>query len=222
MGVGDHDESDDNEGREYGDPSELLALPVPPARARPYMASPTRELAEEISRHLAQPKASLVGACAMAGVYYRTVKRWLAAEVTEETDPELADFQVIVVGAMERERVRDLLTLDIEFNALRGMASSKAGPLVNKHVHYHTNRFRRFYADDEAPSKVELTGKDGGPLKSLTLGAGLGKRTAAQIANDFLGVPVALQEAGRLKGEIDMSSADADEDDPGPVADDEP
>lgn len=187
-------------------PGEDAGTPVAPARApaRP----PTVALAERIAGHLAEPFASLIGSCAKAGIPYRSVQRWLAEDADEGSVVE--QFQLIVMDALERERVADLQKLEDDFEALGGPTVAKAAALVNKHVHYHTNRFKRFYADDDAPNRVELTGARGGPLKSMIQGS-LTRRTAQQIANDFLGVPVELQEAGKKLGDTAMGSVDEDD-----------
>jgi hypothetical protein len=164
-------EGGSGEGGENGQDGAPTAPPVHPAgaRARVERASPSAELAERISELLAQPHATLMGACFNAGVHYKTVKRWLLAD-PETANEDLAAFQFIVGQAVERERVRELERHEDDFNALRGPTVAKASALVNKFQWAHTNRFRRVYDEDVAPKQtaLELTGKDGGPVQQET------------------------------------------------------
>lgn len=190
--------------------------PVPPAhaRARVERRQPTVELAERISELLAEPHASLVGSCARAGVDYKTVKRWLAAELDERPDCE--QFQAIVLAALERERVRDLDDLENRLDALGGPTVAKAGALVNMTTWRHDNRFKRFYQEDDAPKKLamEHTGANGGAIKTanVSVGRGLSPTVRREIVEGILGVPRALLEAGEKMGELDMSTNEGGDD----------
>ena len=206
------------ENGQDGAPNAPAASPPPvapaDARARVYRHSPTVELAERISAFLAEPHASLVGSCARAGVPFRTVQRWMAADTEER--PECEAFQNVIFEAMERERVRDLDDLESRLDALGGPTVAKAGALVNMTTWRHDNRFKRFYQEDDAPKKLamEHTGANGGAIKTATVnvGRGLSPTVRREIVEGILGVPRAMLEAGEKMGELDMSTNEGGDD----------
>lgn len=203
----------DERGATIPAPAPAVVAPAcAPARVERHR--PSRELADRISALLAEPHASLVGSCAIAGVPYRTVQRWMSADVDERPDCE--EFQNVVMMALERERVRDISAVDEAFESLDGPGVAKAGALVNKHLHHHANRFKRLYSlDDETKSlKLEHVGAGGGAIKTANVNVGergLSESTRRQIVEGILGVPRAMLEAGAKMGELDMSSGGDEE-----------
>lgn len=131
--------------------------PLAPARARP-----TLDLAKRFAALLSEPYSHQLGVCAQLSIPYSTYKDWMAHK---EPSPELAQFQAIVLQALDAARVRDIK------DARSDIASSQGATCVafaNMHKFHHERRFKRFYQSDEEPKTVkqEITGKDGGPIQS--------------------------------------------------------
>ncbi len=173
-------------------PGERVSAPVPAeplARARP---RPCKALAEQFAVELAKPHSHQLGACARLRVSYAAYKRWMAAEPKEDEE-DLADFQAIVLEALDEARVRDIEDLEVEFARVK---TGKSGALINKHTFHHGQRFKRFYANDEEPkeSKVQLSGPDGKPIQTDNkhehrAAKGLSKDVARVLALKVLGIP---------------------------------
>lgn len=108
-----------------------------------------------------------MGVCARLRVPYSTFKDWMRA-VPGEDDPDLAEFQSLVISALDQARVADIERAE---QALDAAHPAKASATLNIHTFHHEKRFKRFYQGDDEPkaSKVELTGKDGGPLETTNV-----------------------------------------------------
>jgi hypothetical protein len=188
---------------------------VPPARVRP---RPNAELGEEFARLLGEPHAHQLGVCGKMGLSYRSYKRWMAADVDEDDcKQDLADFQRIVLSALEDARVRDIEALDHAVDCLQGPDVAKAGAYVNKHTFHHQNRFKRFYANDDEPKKAELDigNKDGKPFAQHHTGP-ITEQSRRVIVTEFLGLTPELLDAGAKAGDVDMAANEED----GPGGDD--
>jgi hypothetical protein len=66
-----------------------------------------------------------------------------------------------VLGALDTMRKRDLARGE---KSIEECHPAKSGAVFNMFKHRHDSRFERFYASQK--HEVELTGKDGGPLKT--------------------------------------------------------
>lgn len=178
---------------------------VPSARPR---ARPTALLAQQIAELLAEPHSHALGACAKLRIHYNTYKRWLSYEPDDHPDmPELAEFQGIVLEALDAARVADVENFEADLDSLGGPGVAKAGAYVNKHTFHHLNRFKRFYANDDEPKKAELDigNKDGKPFKSHVSGA-LSESTRRAILTGIVGIPEEMIDVGAKAGEEHMSS----------------
>ena len=129
----------------------VASEPLAPTRARPNKA-----LGEQFAELMKEPHAHQLGVCARMRISYATFKRWMA---NEEPDADLAEFQAAVLDGLDRARRADLTDME---TAVLAAAGTHAGTVWNMRKHRHESRFKRFYDD---PQKVELTGKDGGPVE---------------------------------------------------------
>lgn len=147
----------------------------PFARARGEVL-PTVELAEQIAKALAEPYSHQMGVCGRLGLNFRTYKRWLSEDCPEHA----RDFKRIVLAALEQKRIEDLQRGE----AVLGDAHpAKATSYFNMWKFQHESRFKRFYQDDQ-PTKVELTGKDGGPIEHDLRGKGVDELVALMLGAD--------------------------------------
>lgn len=128
---------------------------APFARARASV-----ELAEQFAELMREEYSHQLGVCGRLGIPYGTYKRWLADE--DATDPDIAAFRRIVLAALDERRRADL---DAAKQAVEDAPGTHAATIWNMRKFAHESRFRRFYADDAAAAKVELTGKGGGPVQ---------------------------------------------------------
>lgn len=117
------------------------------------------ELAERFAALLAEPYSHQLGVCGRLGIPYTTYKRWLADE--DAANPDIAAFRRIVLAALDERRRADLEDAE---RAVDKAPGTHAATVWNMRKFAHESRFRRFYGDDAAAAKVELTGKDGGPV----------------------------------------------------------
>jgi hypothetical protein len=119
-------------------------------------ARPCRELGERFAAMLQEPHAHQLGVCARLGIAYASHKRWMAAE---EPDADMAEYQAAVLVGLDNARVADLDDMAVK---VEGAPGTHAGTIWNMRKFRHESRFKRFY---DEPTKVELTGKDQGPLQ---------------------------------------------------------
>lgn len=173
----------------------------PPARAR---ATPNAELGRQFAELLSEPHAHQLGVCGKLRINYRTFKRWMAAETEGGTD--LDDFQGLVLDALEQARVRDIKNMTEALDDLDGPGVAKASALVNMRTFHHTNRFKRFYGNDEDPKKLEMSGPDGKPLQQEHSGKvgvqhGLTAEASRKLKLEFLGISEERLKRGQKRAQ---------------------
>jgi hypothetical protein len=125
------------------------------ARARGSIDRASAELAERFVELLQVEHAHCLGVCGQLGIPYRTYQRWMSPDGPEDA----AEFRRIVLSALDERRRRDL---DDAQEAVNGAPGTHAATVWNMRKFRHESRFKRFYEPE--PAKVELTGKDGGPV----------------------------------------------------------
>lgn len=139
---------------------------------------PNAELGRKVAALLAEDDSHQLGVCGKLRIPYATYKRWLAAEPRDEQH-DLRDFQGIVFEALDAARVRDMEHGRVE---LERCETGKASPTVNMWKFAHENRFRRFYAADTDPTRLEHSGPNGGPIETANLSDAEIDRRLAEIA----------------------------------------
>lgn len=125
----------------------------PFARARA-----SEELAGRFVKLLQVEHSHQLGVCAQLDIPYTTYKRWLADE--DATDRGVAAFRRVVLAGLDERRRADLKAAQ---QAVEDAPGTHAATVWNMRKFAHESRFKRFYADE--PTKVELTGKDGGAVE---------------------------------------------------------
>lgn len=117
-----------------------------------------RAFADRVATHI-RGGCHQLGACAKAGLPWRTHMRWMAADAAEGSD--LAYYQSQVLDALEDQRQA---SLKAGAKAVEDADPSKANAAFNVWKLGHDGRFKRFETHDSEATKVELTGAEGGPL----------------------------------------------------------
>jgi hypothetical protein len=128
-------------------------------------ARASAELGEQFAALLKVEFSHQLGVCGQLGIPYRTYKDWMAEE--HPTNDGIAAFRRVVMAALDERRRADLAEAQRAVDAAPG---THAATVWNMRKFAHESRFRRFYGDDAAASKVELTGKGGGPIETQLSG----------------------------------------------------
>lgn len=149
-------------GTEQGDEDEAPAsqptdTPAP-ARAR---LKANAELGRRFAEALEEPESHQLGVCGKLRINWRTHMRWMAQEIDPADDPDLAEYQALVLEALDKQRRRDLEDAQ---DKLDNCHPAKASAQFNMSTFRHKGRFARFY-EEPAKHEVQLTGKDGGPMQ---------------------------------------------------------
>jgi hypothetical protein len=116
------------------------------------------ELGEQFAALLAEEHSHQLGVCGQLGIPYSTYKTWMADD--PEANAGMAAFRRIVLAAVDKQRRDDLKAAQ---EAVDEAPGTHAATVWNMRKFRHESRFKRFYADE--PAKLELTGKDGGPVE---------------------------------------------------------
>lgn len=124
---------------------------------------PCRLLGEAFAKQLEEPLSHQLGVTAELGINWRQHMRWMAAEYESGSQGEA--YQLLVTRALDKQRRLDLEEMQ---NKLDVAHPAKATAQVNVSRFVHENRFKRFYGDEDV-KRVELTGKDGGPLETAAV-----------------------------------------------------
>jgi hypothetical protein len=115
-----------------------------------------KALGEQFAELLKERDSHQLGVCAKLGIPW-----WLHMEcMAERAEPgtPVGDYQLAVLAALDDRRRADMDDMrDDVVNA----PGTHVATIWNMRKHRHESRFRRFY---DEPQKVELTGKDGGPI----------------------------------------------------------
>lgn len=120
--------------------------------------SRARALADVVAGHIREG-AHQLGACAKAGLPWRTHMRWLSADVEEGSD--VAYYQCQVIAALDEQRKA---SLEEGAAVVEAAHPAKANAALRVWEFNHEGRFRRFQEHDAPKSQIELTGAEGGPL----------------------------------------------------------
>lgn len=118
-----------------------------------------RALGLKFAELLGERHSHQLGVCARLGIPWRTHMSWMAKDASGDAD--LTAYQCEVLAGLDAQRVADLDDID----RVVGDAAVEPGrvsTLWNVRKHRHEGRFKRFYDD---PTKVELSGPDGGALQ---------------------------------------------------------
>lgn len=121
---------------------------------------PTVELAGRVAELLEEPESHQLAVTAQLGIPWSTYHDWMSGRVASAVE-----FRAVVLRALEKRRRADL---DDMVRAIEDAPGSHAATIWNMRKFRHEGRFKRFYADE--PTKVELTGKDGGPIEQQLSG----------------------------------------------------
>lgn len=113
-------------------------------------------MAEQFAELLQEEHSHCLGICGRLGIPYRTYQRWMAPDGPEDA----VEFRRIVTAALDEQRRKDLKAAQ---DAVDEAPGTHAATVWNMRKFRHESRFKRFYADE--PAKLELTGKDGGPVE---------------------------------------------------------
>lgn len=124
----------------------------PASRARA-----SKELGEEFAKALQEAHAHQLGVCAKLGILEHQHHDWMRSKA--EPGTPVAEYRLAVLRGLDEQRRKDLTDIEV---ALEAAETGKATPVLNMRKWRHESRFKRFY-DDAA--KVEVTGKDGGPIQ---------------------------------------------------------
>lgn len=117
---------------------------------------PTVELARRFAQLLEEPESHQLAVSARCGIPWTTYKDWMSGCVASA-----AEFRAIVLEAMDKRRRADIEDME---RAVDSAPGTHAATILNMRKFRHEGRFKRFYKDDE-PTKLELTGKDGGAVE---------------------------------------------------------
>lgn len=117
---------------------------------------PTVELARRFAELLEEPESHQLVVSARCGIPWTTYKDWMSGCVASATE-----FRAIVLEALDKRRRADLADMA---EAVEEAPGTHAATILNMRKFRHEGRFKRFYKDDE-PTKLELTGKDGGAVE---------------------------------------------------------
>jgi hypothetical protein len=135
-----------------------------------------RELGKAVAAHLdANPDAFVGHACLACGVSRRNHDRWMAAD--DEPARAYADE---VLAAIYRQ----VAVHEKRAEAAIGSTENGSSAWANWHRWKLERRFRTIYGDLSSKHVVEVTGKDGGPLRSES--TVLTAEGAAQLKREIL------------------------------------
>ena len=100
-----------------------------------------------------------LGACGRVGIPFRTHMTWMSQHV--EPGSHEAAYQNTILAALDEARRKSLADAE---TAIEAAGDGRASAIANVRLHGHRERFKRFEQHDEAASKLELSGPDGGPM----------------------------------------------------------
>lgn len=139
-----------------------MSEPLEAGKSKSKVRGATRELGRKFREALKEKHSHQYGVCAKLGIPWRT-HTWRMAQ-DAEPGSELEGYQLEVMAGLDEQRRLDLDDME---SAVKDAPGSHATPVLNMRKWRHQCRFRMF--EDEAPQKVELTGKDGEPLANASI-----------------------------------------------------